>query len=43
VAALQMLVAGLQWKRQLGRPKHRWEDKRKMHIKIWSAIIWSGW
>ena len=42
MATLQILVAGLQWKRHFGRPKRRWEEKRKIRIKIWCVILWSG-
>ena len=30
-------------KRQLGRPRRRWEDNIKMSLRKWYVGVWTGW
>jgi hypothetical protein len=37
--AYKLLVGKPEWNRPLGRPRHRWEDK-KYSVKVWTGFIW---
>jgi hypothetical protein len=38
---IQVLVGNPEEQRQLGRPRHRWEDKIKMYLRKYEGRAWT--
>jgi hypothetical protein len=41
-SAYRVLVGQPERRRQLGRPRRRWEDNIKMHLKYMESEAWTG-
>jgi hypothetical protein len=40
--AYRVLMGKPEGKRQLGRPRRRWEDNIKMDLKLQDEVVWTG-
>jgi hypothetical protein len=39
----RVLVGKPEGRRQLGRPRRRWEDNIRMDLWKWDVRVWTGW
>jgi MFS-type transporter involved in bile tolerance (Atg22 family) len=42
IVVYRVLVVKLEGKRQLGRPRRRWEDKIRWIFRKWDVGVWTG-